>query len=274
MISSIDLIKAGKLPEARKQLVEEVKSSPGDTGKRTLLFQVLAFYGEWDKAERHLDMIATQDSSRETGVQGFKNLLQGDRERLEVCDLKRRPSFVPKTPPYAVRYFLAWEKLTEKKVQEAEDLFREIEANHPALSGTVNGKPFTGFRDTDAFLSLFLEAFVHERYVWIPFEAIRELIISPPKTLFDLLWTSARITSWKGLTLNCYLPVLYPNSFLHEDDRVKLGRMTDWTPLGGPYAKGMGQHVFEIGDTDMAVLEIQEILFEPFDTGEDNEARN
>ena len=97
MISSIDLIKAGKLPEARKQLVEEVKSSPGDTGKRTLLFQVLAFYGEWDKAERHLDMIGAQDSSRETGVQVFKNLLQGERERLEVFGLKRRPSFIPKT---------------------------------------------------------------------------------------------------------------------------------------------------------------------------------
>lgn len=274
MISSIDLIKAGNLSEARKQLIEEVKSAPGDTGKRTLLFQVLALYGEWDKAERHLDSIAAQDSSRETGVQGFKNLLQAERERLEVCDLKRRPSFIPKAPPFAERYFLVWEKLTDKRFQEAEDLFREIAGSHPALSGSVNGRPFTGFRDTDAFLSLFLEAVVHERYVWIPFEAIRELVISPPKTLFDLIWTPAQVTSWKGLTLNCYLPVLYPNSFLQEDDRLKLGRMTDWTHLGGPFSRGMGQHVFEIGDEDMAILEIREVLFKPITTGEENEARN
>ncbi len=273
MISSKDLIKAGKLQEARKQLVQEVKSSPGDMGKRTLLFQVLAFSGEWDKAERHLDMIGVQDTSRDTGVQVFKNLLQGERERGEVCDLKRRPSFIPKTPSYAEHYFLACEKLKEKKVQEADDLFREIATKRSVLSGTVNGRPFTGIKDTDSSLSLFLEAVVHERYVRIPFETIRELVISPPKTLFDLLWTSARVTSWKGLTLNCYLPVLYPNSFLEEDDRVKLGRMTNWTPLGGPFIKGMGQHVFEIGDEDMAILEIREMLFEPFDTGEDNEAR-
>jgi len=274
MISSIDLIKAGNLPEARKQLTAEVKSAPGDAGKRTLLFQVLALYGEWDKAGRHLDAIAALDSSRETGVQVFKNLLQGERERLEVVALTRRPSFLPEMPPYIEQYFAAWQKLTEKKLQEAEELFREIEGERPALSGTVNGRAFSGFRDTDAFLSLFLEAIIHERYVWIPLETIRELVISPPRTLFDLLWSSGRITCREGLTLNCYLPVLYPNSFLHEDDRMKLGRMTDWSPLGGPFSRGIGQHVFEIGEQDVALLEIQEILFESFETGEENEARN
>lgn len=268
MIDAKELIRAGKLQESRKQLVEAIKSSPGDTAKRTLLFQVLAFYGEWDKAERHLDAIGAQDSNREIGVQGYRNLLQGERERLEVLDLRRRPAFLPESPGYTENYFLAWQKLTEKKVREAEDLFREIDASRPVLSGTVHGKPFAGIRDTDAFLSLFLEAIVHERYVWIPFEAIRELAIQPPKTLFDLLWVSARITTWEGLTLNCYLPVLYPNSFLHEDDRVKMGRMTDWTPLGGPFARGAGQHVMEVGKEDMAILQIEEIQFKPFDSGE------
>jgi type VI secretion system protein ImpE len=60
-MNSKDLIKAGRLSDARKQLTEEVKAKPGDSGRRTLLFQVLAFYGEWDKAERHLDAIGTQD---------------------------------------------------------------------------------------------------------------------------------------------------------------------------------------------------------------------
>lgn len=263
-----ELIKAGRLPECRKQLIEEVKSSPGDTAKRTLLFQILAFYGEWDKAERHLEAIASQDIQREIGVQEYKNLLQGERERLEVMDLRRRPAFLPESPGYMEKYFLAWQELTEKRIEEAGDLFGEIDASRPALSGTVNGKPFTGIRDTDAFLSLFLEAVVHERYVWIPFDAIRELVLQPPKTLFDLLWISGRVTTWEGLTLNCYLPVLYPNSFLHEDDRVKMGRMTDWIPLGGPFSRGAGQHVFEVGKEDMPILEIQEIQFNLFDPGE------
>lgn len=211
-MNSKDLIKAGRLLEARKQLVEEVKSSPADLGKRTLLFQVLAFCGEWDKADRHLDAIVTQDSSRQTGVQVYKNLIHAERERLEVSRLERRASFLPETPPYLEMYYAAWQKVVEKKTDEAKELFGQIDAQRPVISGTVNGKEFAGFNDTDTFLSLFLEAIVYERYVWIPFESVRELSISPPSTLFDLLWIAARITTWEGLTTNCYLPVLYPDT--------------------------------------------------------------
>jgi type VI secretion system protein ImpE len=260
-MKSKDLIKAGRLPEARKQLVEEVKSFPADLGKRTLLFQVLAFYGEWDKAECHLDAIAAQDASRETGVQVYRNLIHAEKQRLEVSKLNSRSSCMPETPPYLEMYYAAWHNVVEKKIDKAKELFDQIDAQRPMISGTVNGKEFSGFKDTDSFLSLFLEAIVYERYVWIPFESVRELSITPPSTLFDLLWTMARITTWEGLTTNCYLPVLYPDSFLHEDDRVKLGRMTDWTPLGGPFSKGMGQHVFQAGDEEVAILEIGEALF-------------
>ena len=40
-----DLIKAGKLSEARSQLVEDVKSSPGNLNSRTLLFQAVGHIG-------------------------------------------------------------------------------------------------------------------------------------------------------------------------------------------------------------------------------------
>jgi type VI secretion system protein ImpE len=226
---------------------------------------VLAFCGEWDKAERHLDAIGSQDVAADVGVQVYRNLICAERSRIEVSKLKHRPSFLPETPSYLEMYYAAWTKVGEQNIEEAKTLFDQIEAQRPAVSGTLNGKPFTGFKDTDSFLSLFLEGVVHERYVWIPFEAIRELVLSAPKTLFDLLWTTARITTWEGLTMNCYLPVLYPNSFTHEDDRVKLGRMTDWTPLGGPFVKGNGQHVFQIGEEEMGILEIREALFNPPD---------
>ncbi|MBN1932241.1 MAG: hypothetical protein JW786_11600 [Desulfobacterales bacterium] len=264
-MDSKDLIKAGRLFEARNQLTDEVKSSPADLGKRTLLFQVLSYYGKWDQAQRHLDVIGAQDSSKQTGVQVYKNLIHAEKERMEVFNLERRPSFLPKTPSYIEMHFEAWSKISEKKIEEAKKIFDQIEAQRRVLSGTVNGKYFSGFKDTDSMLSFFIEAFVHDRYIWIPIEYIRELTISTPKTLFDLLWGTALITTWEeGLTINCYLPVLYPNSFLNTDDRIKLGRMTDWTPLGGPFSQGMGQHVYEIGEDETAILEIQEVLFKPF----------
>jgi type VI secretion system protein ImpE len=256
-----ELIKAGRLPEARKQLTEEVKSSPSNVSSRTLLFQVLSFYGEWAKAEKHLETIATQDSKREIGVQIYKNLIHAEKERPEVLKRNARPSFFPHTPPYLEAYFLAWEKMEKKRFEEAQEIFDQIDENRLLISGTLNGKDFVGFGDTDAFLSFFLEAFIYERYVWIPFESIRELQVSSPKTLFDLLWVEAHVTTWEGLGINCYLPVLYPESFLHEDDRVKLGRMTDWIPLGDSFSKGVGQHVYQVGEEEIAILELKEVRF-------------
>ncbi len=262
-MDSKELIRAGRLSEARTQLIEEVRSSPADAGKRTLLFQVHSFLGEWEKADRHLDVIAAQDSSRETGVQIYKNLVHAERERLEVFDKGRRPSFLPKAPPYIEIYYDACGKLAEKKIEEAREQFDKIDALIPVISGTVNNRNFTGLRDTDIFLSFFLEAIAHERYVWIPFESVRELSIAPPASLFDLIWAQTRITTWEGLTLNCFLPVCYAGSYIHEDERVRLGRMTDWIALGGPYYRGAGQHVYQIGEEDTPILDIREIIFDP-----------
>ena len=78
---SKELIKEGKLVEARKLLVEEVKSSPADTGKRTLLFQVLLLFGQWDKAENHLSMIEAQDPSRSLHIQTCQKLISAEKER-------------------------------------------------------------------------------------------------------------------------------------------------------------------------------------------------
>jgi type VI secretion system protein ImpE len=256
-----ELIKAGKLGEARRLLTEQVKSSPADLGGRTLLFQVLSFCGEWDRAERHLDAISSQDPTRETGVSVYRSLIRGERERLDVRRRSRQASFLPGSPAYLAAYDAAWQKLVSGEIEQATALFDQVDAQRPAFSGTVNGRDFTEFRDTDILLFPFLEAFVHERYVLIPFESMRELIISPPKTLFELLWVPALITTWEGLTMNCHLPVLYPESFLHEDDRIKLGRMTDWASIGGPLVKGVGQHVFQVGDEDIPILEIREAQF-------------
>jgi len=265
-MDSKDLIKAGRLSKAREQLIEEVKSSPADLSKRTLLFQVLSFCGEWDKAERHLDVIAAHDSSRETGVQVYKNLIQAERVRVEVFKRNSRPSFLPKTPSYLEMYFSAQEKLFGEKIGEANDLFNQIDTQRPVISGTINGKNFTGFKDTDTFVSFFLETIINEQYIWVPFESIKEIFISPPKTLFDCLWIAARVTTWDGLSLSCYLPVLYIDSYHHNDDLVKLGRMTDWTPLGGPFSKGAGQRIFQIGEEEVPILEIREVLFKIPDT--------
>ena len=256
-----ELIKAGKLSEARQHLVATVKNSPADPVSRTLLFQVLCYCGEWDKADRHLQALSAQDISREAGTLGFRNLIHAEQERHKLTENNQVASFLGEPPAYLDLFISAREKLGGEKIDEAADLFNRLESLRPAISGTLNNNSFTGLRDTDSFLVPFLEVFVHERYLWIPFESLRELCIDPPQTLLDLLWIPANVTTWEGLTMNCSLPVLYPDSFLHEDEQIKMGRMTDWISLGGPFARGVGQHVFEAGGEDISLLEIRKIIF-------------
>lgn len=267
-----ELIKAGQLSEARQQLVEAVRDRPGDPAARTLLFQVLCYCGEWDKADRHLEAIAAADPGREAGVLGFRNLIRAEKERLAVLEAGGCASFLTEPPAYLGLYVAARAKLAEKKADEAAALLTDLERRVPALAGTVNGSPFAGFRDTDSLLAPFLEVMAHERYLWVPFESLRELSITPPKTLLDLLWVSAQVTTWEGYAMNCYLPVLYPGSSSQQDERIRLGRLTDWLSLGNGLARGVGQHVFEVGGRDMAILELGEVTFNfPLMTTDDEE---
>jgi protein involved in temperature-dependent protein secretion len=43
--------------------------------------------------------------------------------------------------------------------------------------------------------------------------------------------------------------------------------MTVWVSLGGSYVRGVGQHVFQVGKEEKALLEIRELAFDARPTG-------
>lgn len=255
------LIETGKLAEARQQLVAAVKASPADQVSRTLLFQVLCYCGEWEKAARHLEIITAREAGRGAGVLGYRGVLSAEMERSAVFNRERRASFVSEPPRYFEIFLKIREALHMQNEDDVKALLQELEPLRPIVRGTVNGTPFTGFCDTDTSLFPFLEVFAHDRYLWIPFESIREFSVSKPDSFLDLLWAAGRVTTWEGLTMNCIFPVLYPNSHLHEDVRIRMGRMTDWKPLAGGFSQGLGQHVYNVGGSEMAILELTDVVF-------------
>jgi type VI secretion system protein ImpE len=255
------LILDGQIDNARAMLVDQIKKSPGDFQARSLLFQVMLLCGEWDKARRQLDIAASQQAAPDMNASVYQNLIQAEKERVTVSKLEQRPTFFPDIPEYSEDFFHALELLKNGKTEDAGKLFSSIDARLGEVKGTVNGKPFIGFKETDTTLAYFIEAIEYERYLWVPIANIRELAVSPPRTLIDLIWAKGRITTWEGLTMGCFLPVLYPNSFECDDDRIRLGRMTDWKDLGGGFTKAVGQHVYDIGGTDLSLFEIEEAVF-------------
>jgi type VI secretion system protein ImpE len=171
------------------------------------------------------------------------------------------PSFLPATPAYFEDYYMACQQLQSNLDGKGLEIFEAMASQIPQVSGTVNGVEFSGMRNTDDVLAFALEVFAHDRYFWVPFDAIREIIVTPPQTLLDLMWISASITTWSGLSMNGYLPVLYPESWKHDNEQIKMGRMTDWFTPSGTCVRGAGQQVFVFGDQDISILELRDIQF-------------
>ena len=56
--------------------------------------------------------------------------------------------------------------------------------------------------------------------------------------------------------------MLYAGSELEVDDKVRLGRMTEWLDLGAGLVGGVGQKTFLVDDREVSILEVGELEFE------------
>ena len=104
-----ELFQAGRLDEAIQALGAELRDNPADARRRTFLFELLCFAGEFDRAEKHLDILA-----------------DGEQGRRAWARCSTAPPCTPSAPA--------------ADVPEERPSPRERAA--PAVSGTINGKPF------------------------------------------------------------------------------------------------------------------------------------
>jgi type VI secretion system protein ImpE len=257
-----ELFDAGHLSAAIEQLNQELRSHPTDSHLRTFLFELLCFAGDYQRAERQLDVIGGQEAKAEVGVQVYRNVLAAESARRRLFSEGLRPNFLFDAPPYVHLHLEAVNRLRQGNPTEAVALLEQSDNSRPHLKGRVEGQPFDEFRDGDDLMAPFLEVIAHNAYVWLPFEQIKHLTISVPKRLRDLLWIPATLESRQGPVGEVFLPVLYAGSSEHADDQVKLGRMTDWQAVADGLALGVGQHLFFIDGQDRGMLEIRDIEFE------------
>jgi len=257
-----ELLDAGQLSAAIEQLNQDVRSHPTDSRQRTFLFELLCFAGDYVRAERQLDAIGQQEATAELGVQVYRNVLMAESARRRLFSEGLRPGFLLDPPPYVRLHLEAVNRLREDNRAEALALLEESDGARPPLKGRIDGQPFGDFRDGDDLLAPFLEVIVHNTYVWLPLAQIQSVKISVPRRLRDLIWIPAAIECYHEPVGDVLLPVLYPGSSEHADDRVKLGRMSDWKLLPDGPVLGVGQRLFFIDGQDRGMLEVRDIAFE------------
>ncbi len=252
---------AGNLSGAVEAALNVVKKSPTDVTARTFLFELSCFSGDWERAEKQLDVIGHQDNNAMIGSLIFRQNFHAERSRLKLFSDSQKPEFLMPPPDYVIGLLTANNRLREGNAKEARELLDQIENERPAFACKINGVEAEDFRDYNDLTSCVFEVIVKDTYIWLPMEQVEKIEFIAPKSLRDLFWIQAKVETVNGTNGEMFFPSLYANSFKSENDQVRLGRMTDWKDLGEDVYIGEGMRMFWSEGKDKPILELNEIEF-------------
>lgn len=231
------LYQEGKLREAAEAASAALRENPTDERLRSFLFELLCFAGDFDRADKHLELLAGKTKDRQLGALHLRAALATARTREEMFAAGDAP---PPPPPPA-----------------------------QPLTGSCNGKRFTSLTDADPRVGARLEVFAAGNYLFVPFEHLAELAIEPPRRLRDLLWCPARLACGPhfggGQELgDVLLPALAPLTWRHPEDSVRLGRLSVWESDGNSELL-FGQKLLLIDNEEIPLLEVRHLTIESSD---------
>ena len=258
-----DLYTAGDLKAAIPAALEAVKAKPADAGARGFLCELFAFAGEWERADKQLDLLGHQDPKAAMGVGLFRHLLRADEARQQFYTDGRLPEFLGQPSAVLKLHLEASILLREGKTADAAMLLTEAEEKRPKVKGAHDGQNFDDFRDADDLTASFFEVLTSNgKYYWVPFENVELLEMRPPARPRDLLWARAHMIVREGPDGEVYLPTIYAGTFREADDQLRLGRATDWRGGDGAPTRGVGLRTFLAGDEGKSMLELKTLTFE------------
>ena len=236
-MNATELYQAGRLDEAIQTLGAGLRSDPTDVRRRTFLFELLCFAGEYDRAEKHLDVLASSGKEADMGALLYRSAVHAERTRQGMFASGETPSGPMPQP----------------------------------VSGTLNGAAFESLTDADPRIGARFEIFAAGQYTWIPLEHIESVRMERPSRLRDLLWAPALVRTaptFSGLDLGEILvPVLTPLAWRSEDPEVRLGRVTDWVATDSGKEVPVGQRLLLVDGEEFPILEVRELVITPRDRG-------
>lgn len=226
-----ELLQAGQLTNAVRALGAEVRDNPADARRRMFLAELLCFSGEYDRAEKHIHVLADAGPDHQLSAVLYFSALHGEKLRQE----KFRQSDLP------------------------------VYQSDRDVSGSLNGQPFRSIVDADPRIGARLEIFAAGAYLWLPFEHIVSIEAEPPRRLRDLLWCPALVRTgpeFQNRELGeVLIPVLCPFSSASPSEAVRLGRETHWQAVEGGEQIPVGQKMFLVDGEEFPLLEMRKLEF-------------
>jgi type VI secretion system protein ImpE len=251
----------GNLSEAIQITLNQVRTKPTDMTARIFLFELSCFSGDWERAEKQLDVIANQDVNAMIGSQIFKQNFKAERDRISVFNQGLIPECLLTPPKYVEDLIIAGTHLRENRIAEARKSLDKVEADRPAFACRINGEESGDFRDYNDLTMCVFEAIIKDSYAWLPFEHIEKIDFLPAKSLRDMFWIQAEVEMINGTKGEMFLPALYVESFKNDNDQIRLGKVTDWRDLGEDIYVGEGVRTFQYEGGYIPISKIETIEF-------------
>ncbi len=254
---------AGNLHDAIQAMNIEVRDHPTDQSRRGFLAELLCFTGNIERADLQLDTMMKQDTAAAVGIVLFRQLVRAEQARRQFFAEGRLPEFLDAPPSHLTLHLEASILLREGKPSEAAAKLAEAEAVRPRVAGRLDGRPFEDMRDIDDLTSAFFEVLTSNgKYYWIPMERVESVEFHAPERARDLIWRRTHMIVAGGPDGEVFLPAIYVPPIPQVDDRVQLGRVTDWIGGDGTPVRGIGQRSFLIGDDSVPILDLKSIEFD------------
>jgi type VI secretion system protein ImpE len=265
-------LQSGDLEKALADLTEQVRNDPSKAELRTFMFQLLSVLGQWERAITQLNVAAELDSDAMLMAQVYRPALNCEVLRANVFQGKRSPLIFGEPLDWMVWLTQVPGLVAAGQIKAAAELRDRAFDAAPAVSGQIDGQPFSWIADADTRLGPTLEAIVNGKYYWIPFERIKEIRIDQPVNLRDVIWIPATFVWGNQGQAAGLIPTRYPGSEAETDSSFRMARKTDWRDAGHNLFTGIGQRMLATDHGEYPLLEIRSVLLDHADgrSGEDS----
>lgn len=252
------LLSENALDEALDAAKAHLKAKPSDQDARNLYIDLLVLAGDYERADNQCGLAVTFAPDATMGFALLRNELRGMAARNAWFETGAVPEF-PQGPSeldkLAVKVGIAHR---EGNGDEAAAELQRLEELRSERAIIMNGKRIDDFRDLDDRTPHALEVIMTGgAYLWIDFAKIAELTIEPIARPRDLAFRRAELSLIDGAVAPVLLPAIYHGT--GTDDRLRLGRETEWVEEPTGITTGRGQRSFLAGD-DLASFHDTESL--------------
>jgi type VI secretion system protein ImpE len=235
------------LDEALDAAKAHLKSNPSDQEGRNLYIDLLVLAGDYERADNQCGLAVTFAPDATMGFALLRNELRGMAARDAWYQTGAVPQF-PQGPSeldkLAVRIGIAHRMGDGADARAELERLEELRGERGLI---LNGRRVSDFRDLDDRTPHALEVIMTGgAYLWIDFAKIAGLTIEPIARPRDLAFRRAELSLIDGAVAPVLLPAIYHGT--GTDDRLRLGRETDWVEEPTGITTGRGQRCFLAGD--------------------------